>query len=520
MKKLLSFTGTIFLLFLSLMLPVSATDSHNANVILMIPDGQSIPATTLARWYKGSSLAIDEMDSGSVRTYSMFTPITDSAAAATAMATGQKTYNGFIGVLLDSNAKKPIANIIEAARLKNKSTGIVCTSEVMHATPSAFSAHYPGRNSYDNLSEQQVYQGVDVVLGGGRQYFKEKRLDGENLIDEIKELGYEYITTPEQMKQSTSTKIWGMFADADLDFDFDRDPVQQPSIAEMTEKALQILSKNKNGFFLIVEGSKVDWAAHSNDPIGIISESLAFDNAVKIALDFAKNDTNTVVLTATDHGNGGISIGESSTNGVYDQLALSQFIDILKGANCTGAKVENLMRAEPDNVHEALLQYGIFDATYDEIATLQALDTDKVQRAVGLMMSKRAHIGWNTTGHTGEDVPFYIYSPFSQLLRGNIQNTDIAKYIEKIMGLNLAEATDMLFVPVRKEFEKFGAEVTWRAEDPNNPEVVVKKNQIEIVFPINKNKAIVNGQEMRLNGVVVNNGTTTFVPKMATELIY
>ena len=296
------------------------------NVILMIPDGQSVGATTLARWYNGGkALTIDEMACGLVRTYSSDAAIADSAPSGTAMATGFKSHTGFVGVLPDVNSmpgmnplakgdeRKPVASVLEAAQLTGRATGIIATSEIMHATPADFTAHDPSRKNYDNLSEQQVYQEVDVVLGSGESYFtKEERGDGEDLVSEIKNMGYDYVTTIEEMNNSDSEKIWGMFAPVDMAYDFDRDPAKEPSLAEMTAKAISTLNKNENGFFLLVEGSKVDWAAHANDPIGVISDTLAFDNAVKVALDFAKKDGNTVVISVTDHGNGGITIGNTA----------------------------------------------------------------------------------------------------------------------------------------------------------------------------------------------------------------
>ncbi len=153
------------------------------NIIIMIPDGQSVTDTTLARWYKGGEpLAVDEMACGLVRTYSSDAPIADSAPSGTAYATGFKSHTGFVGVLPDVNTmpgmkplaeadkRKPVASILEAAQLLGKSTGLIATSEIMHATPADFSSHDPSRKNYDNLSEQEVYQDIDVVLGSGDYY--------------------------------------------------------------------------------------------------------------------------------------------------------------------------------------------------------------------------------------------------------------------------------------------------------------------------------------------------------------
>lgn len=200
-------------------------DTSIKNVIILIPDGMANDATALARWYKGSSLTLDSMASGMVRTHSADAPIADSAPAGTAFATGHKSHTGYVGVLPDEatmpgqqpiaagDAKKPVASILEASKLAGKSTGIIATSEIMHATPADFTAHYPDRKNYDALSMQQAYNGVDVVLGGGGKFLEAAgRKDGQDLVAQIKDQGYDFVTTPEGLKNSTSSKLWGSFS--------------------------------------------------------------------------------------------------------------------------------------------------------------------------------------------------------------------------------------------------------------------------------------------------------------------
>lgn len=514
---------------------VSAQTDSVKNVILLIPDGQSVGGTTLARWYNGGKpLAVDEMACGLVRTYSSDAAIADSAPSGTAMATGFKSHTGFVGVLPDVNSmpgmnplakgdeRKPIASVLEAAQLAGKATGIIATSEIMHATPADFTAHDPSRKNYDNLSEQQVYQDIDVVLGSGEKYFtKEVRGDGEDLVSEIKNLGYDYVTSIEEMNSSDSEKIWGMFAPVDMAYDFDRDPSKEPSLAEMTSKAISTLSKNENGFFLLVEGSKVDWAAHANDPIGVISDTLAFDDAVKVALDFAKKDGNTVVISVTDHGNGGITIGNTATDSNYDKLHIDEYIEPLKKATLTGEGVEKLLNDDRSNIVEVMSKYyGVDDLTEEEIKAIKDTEAGSLNYTVGPIISKRANIGWTTTGHTGEDVPLYIYAPSNcEKLSGVVENTDIAKYMSRVMGIDLATATSELFVPVRQEAEKLGATVLWDNTDSLNPTVVINIEGKEIVVPVNKNIAYVNGNKITLSGVTVFNGINTYVSQDILELI-
>ncbi|AHM66483.1 alkaline phosphatase [Paenibacillus polymyxa] len=503
-------------------------DTTIKNVIILIPDGMANDATALARWYKGSSLTLDSMASGMVRTHSADAPIADSAPAGTAFATGHKSHTGYVGVLPDEatmpgqqpiaagDAKKPVASILEASKLAGKSTGIIATSEIMHATPADFTAHYPDRKNYDALSMQQAYNGVDVVLGGGGKFLEPAgRKDGQDLIAQIKDQGYDFVTTPKGLKNSTSSKLWGSFSPEALAYDLDRDASKEPSLAEMTTKAIDVLSKNDKGFFLMVEGSKVDWAAHANDPTGIISDVLSFDDAVKVALDYAKQNQNTIVVAVTDHGNGGLTIGSSDTTSNYDKTPLASFIDPLKKAKLTGEGLEAKLNADRSNIKEVLSTYfGITDLTDEEVKTIKDAKEGSMNYAVGPIISKRANIGWTTGGHTGGDVVLYTYAPNGDRPSGVIDNTDVNKYMTRVLGLDLDTVSKQLFVPAKAAFEAKGAKFT-----ADTKVITVTKGSNKLELPVYKNIATLNGKNSTLNGVVVFNGVDYFVPQQAIDLI-
>ncbi|MDY8046436.1 alkaline phosphatase [Paenibacillus polymyxa] len=503
-------------------------DTSIKNVIILIPDGMANDATALARWYKGSSLTLDSMASGMVRTHSADAPIADSAPAGTAFATGHKSHTGYVGVLPDEatmpgqqpiaagDAKKPVASILEASKLAGKSTGIIATSEIMHATPADFTAHYPDRKNYDALSMQQAYNGVDVVLGGGGKFLEAAgRKDGQDLVAQIKDQGYDFVTTPEGLKKSTSSKLWGSFSPEALAYNLDRDASKEPSLAEMTSKAIDVLSKNDKGFFLMVEGSKVDWAAHANDPTGIISDVLSFDDAVKVAVDYAKQNQNTVVVAVTDHGNGGLTIGSSDTTSNYDKTPLASFIDPLKKAKLTGEGLEAKLNADRSNIKEVLSTYfGITDLTDEEVKTIKDAKEGSMNYAVGPIISKRANIGWTTGGHTGGDVVLYTYAPNGDRPTGVIDNTDVNKYMTRVLGLDLDTVSKQLFVPAKAAFEAKEAKFT-----ADTKVITVTKGSNKLELPVYKNIATLNGKNTKLNGVVVFNGVDYFVPQQAIDLI-
>ncbi|MCX7922429.1 MAG: alkaline phosphatase [Clostridia bacterium] len=504
------------------------------NVIFLIGDGMSIPSTTLARWYNGGEpLAMDEIATGLVRTYWAAGPITDSAPAASAMATGYKTSDKFISILPEKvtmpgvpplntgDSLRPAATVLEGAKLQGKAVGLVATSNIQNATPAAFSSHARSRSEYDSIAEQQVFNNLDVVLSAGTYFLSpETRKDKEDLIRILKNTGYDFITTPAQMAKTKSDKVWGAFDPESLAYDMDRDPSKQPSLSEMTEKAISVLSRDEDGFFLMVEGSKIDWAAHANDPIGVISDVLAFDKAIKAAVDFAKKDGNTVVIACADHGTGGISIGSPAIETTYSGTPLSTFTDPLKKAKLTGEGLEKKFNADRSNIKEVMAEYyGITDLTDDEIKQIKDAKFPGLNWTVGKMISKRANISWVSTGHVGDEVALYCYSPDSNdKLSGVIQNTDIPKYIAKLFNMNLDEISKKLFVPAVAAFEAKGAKVEVDNTNPANPVVVVTKGTTTLKLPVNKNVAYLNRALVRFNGLTVLTDKV-YVPQQVIDMI-
>ncbi len=507
------------------------------NVIMMVMDGTSAGATSLARWYKGENLAMDEIVIGGVRTHSAESAITDSAPAATALATGHKSNDKIVGLLpkvvntpgVDAvnpeDAYKPVANVLEGAKLLGKSTGIISTSEIQHATPAGFSSHAAHRSNYQDIAEQQVYQEIDVVLGGGKESLlpgttKNSRVDDEDLTKVLDTKGYDFVETRDELLKTKSNKIWGSFAPSALAYDFDRKAISnnEPSLAEMTNKAIDTLSKNEKGFFLFVEGSKVDWAAHANDTIGIISDVLAFDDAVNEALKFAKKDGNTMVIAVSDHGNSGITMGNVNTNSNYPEIPVSTYIDPLKKASMTVEGALKQLKADRSNMKEVAELYGLDNLTAAEI---EALKTSKsLQADMTKMLANRANIGFSTGGHTGEDVFLYAYGPSKPY--GLIENTDIAKSMAKFLGFDLNKTTDKLFVNARESFEKKGYKTRIDLTDEKNPVFIAEKQKIKIELPVNKNVAHVTQNKKTytktLNGVTVYNSKDFYVSEAALNL--
>lgn len=509
--------------------PKQQTKNDPTNVIMLVMDGSSDNVSTLARWYTGKPNAMDEILTGAVRTYSAESAITDSAPAATALATGHKSNSGFVGVLpskitmpgvegSEDDAFKPVANVLEGAQRNGMATGIVSTSEIQHATPAGFSAHAVSRSNYNDIAEQQVYRNMDVVLGGGAASLHDTRKDGEDLRPVLEKQKYDVVTTRDELLNTNSTKIWGAFAPNALAYDLDRQALKnnEPSIAEMTEKAISTLSKDEDGFFLMVEGSKIDWAAHANEPIAMITDYIAFDNAVKEALDFAKEDGNTLVIAVTDHANSGITIGNTFTSGGYDKMDITEYVNPLREAKMTAEGALSQLKEDRSNLEEVAALYGLTNLSTDERAALQS--SKNLAQTMPQLLSKRANIGFTTGGHTGDDVFLYSFGPNRPT--GLVENTDLAHIMAKTLNVDLAATTNALFNDATEKLAAKGFDVTIDTADVNNPKLVAKKGNTTYTLDENKNtvkkdRALPNGRVLSLtksfNSVHVYNDKAFYV---------
>ncbi len=284
--------------------PTKKTTPEINNVILMIGDGMGLPDVYAAMTVSDKPLNIERCNIiGLQQTFSSNSYITDSGAAGTALATGNKTKNGSIGV---DSLGNPVKSILEIAEANDLATGIVSTSSITDATPASFVAHEPSRNSFEAIALDLLKTDIDVFIGGGYNNFA-KRTDKLNLLDSLKLRGYEVDTTMDMVMKSASGKIAGLTAPFNNPFRLNG---RGDMLPEATAKAIEILTKNKKGFFLMVEGSEIDKIAHQNVADTLIDETLDFDKAVGVALDFAKKDGHTLVIITADHETGGVIIVE------------------------------------------------------------------------------------------------------------------------------------------------------------------------------------------------------------------
>ncbi|MCL2380214.1 MAG: alkaline phosphatase [Treponema sp.] len=494
------------------------------NIIFMVPDGMDANGVTLARWLKAFDpqtghvdlsvrLNMDELISGMIRSYwtdgYIVGGITDSAPAATAMATGRLTNNRFVGVMPDG---VPVANILQAARHLGKSTGLIATSNIQHATPAGFSAHHVERNRYDIIGEQQVYGNIDVVFSAGSQFMTPPfRRDGENLIERLVERGYQFITTRDEMMGLTEGRVWGLFAPHFLIDNINRQRLMpsQPSLAEMTGKAIELLSQNENGFFLMVEGSKIDWAAHGNEPVSLMSEIFAFDEAVGVALDFARECGYTMIIIASDHGTGGITMGDRATTSTYHSDPVSRFVAPLARATLSFEGIHFTINENRSNTASLVYTHmGIGDLTSDELEALTAATGYVAFRdTMGPIISRRANLGWTSGGHVGNDPVLYSFLPGNQRIVGLFSLTDLTRIMEMAWDVDLAELTSLLFNDALQAFEQRGATVEIDAEIPSSVFMTVTRGTDTLVIPENKDYVYFNGSRVYFSINVFSAGT-------------
>lgn len=271
------------------------------NIIFLIGDGMGVTQVFSGLTANQGHLFIENCRHiGFSKTQSADDYITDSAAGGTALSCGVKTYNGAIGVNADTVKVK---SILEEAEDKGLATGLVSTSAITHATPASFIAHQPSRGMYEEIADDFLKTDIDVFIGGGNDHFT-KRKDGRNLAEELKEKGYTVETDINEIAKVESGKLAGLTAGVHNG----RIEERGDMLRLATSTAINILDNNKKGFFLMVEGSQIDWGGHANSTVYIVEDMLDFDQTVGQALEFAAKDGETLVLVTSDHETGGMAL--------------------------------------------------------------------------------------------------------------------------------------------------------------------------------------------------------------------
>ncbi|MFD2706856.1 alkaline phosphatase [Salibacterium lacus] len=429
--------------------PSSGENSSPENVIVMIGDGLSAGPMEIARNLEGgkdTDLFMESLDDvGMMRTYSDDNAVTDSAAAGTAIATGSKTYNGGIGVDEDGDE---VESILDQYQKDGKKVGVISTNTVTDATPAAFTASVSDRSGQADIARQQYEAQYDVMLGGGGDYFSAEAQDGTDLTQEFVEDGYEYVTDEESLNEAgTPDKLLGLFNDSYMNYKTDRDNVdsEEPSLEEMTSKSLDVLSQDDEGFFLMVEGARIDHAAHAADATGVWQETMEFDRTVEQVTNWAEERGDTLVLVVSDHDTMGMSMTEPMDVESLRDIDVSPeyMAQELEMDDETGTFTE-------ESIRNVFSEYANMEISEEQVASLlERIENEEgsirpiheVGWEIGSLIAEEYKVGVvdsnvrsesSTGGHTGNAVPVFATGEGSESFNGVFDNTEIRNKIQEV----------------------------------------------------------------------------------------
>lgn len=321
------------------------------NIILFIGDGMGVAQLYAGMTVSSQPFALRNFPfSGFSITYSADNYITDSAAGGTAIACGIKTNNGMIGVTPDNSV---ISSILEIAHRNGLATGIVSTSSVTHATPASFISHNTGRGNYEDIANDFLSGNIDLFIGGGEDHFR-KRKDGRDLTIDLKNQGFDVVYTLDELKASGSVKIAGLLAKEHMAKVSEE---REGKLEEITKKAIETLSKDKDGFFLMVEGSMIDWGAHEKNIDYVTTETIDFDNAIGTAIKFAEDNKRTLIVATADHETGGLTLtkGNISDHNVTANFSTGSHTSVMVPIFSFGPGSENF-----SGIHDNTFFFGEF----------------------------------------------------------------------------------------------------------------------------------------------------------------
>ncbi|RAR09286.1 alkaline phosphatase [Stemphylium lycopersici] len=451
------------------------------NLIFMVSDGMGPTSLSLTRSFMqfqngapfSEQLVLDQHLIGQSRTRSASSLITDSAAGATAFSCAQKSYNGAISVTPDH---VPCGTVLEAAKMAGYMTGLVVTTRLTDATPACFAAHVNMRSEEDRIAEQMVGdyplgRMVDIMFGGGRCHFLPNstgdascRADDRDVVAYAKKNGFNYISDRagfDKLKGGAALEwpMLGLFADTDIPYEIDRRNQNDvyPSLHEMAEAAMKALSDatrdSRKGFFLMIEGSRIDHAGHHNDPAAQVHEVLEYDKTMTSVLDFIqKEQTQTVMVSTSDHETGGLAAARQLHSSYPDYVwypsplaNASHSAEHLAVAYTAHLATNPSTDSTADFIRASFTAgLGIYDYTDDEVAALLK-DPSTALYQYADMVSRRSQTGWSTHGHSAADVNIYSSDPqAARALQGNHENTEVGDFLRNFLGVDVNAVTEEL----------------------------------------------------------------------------
>ncbi|MGV0982153.1 MAG: alkaline phosphatase [Polynucleobacter sp.] len=469
------FNAIILAAFLLVSFGVNAqsNSSRPKNIIILFADGTTASQYEFGRYasekLRQESFAITDIMMSKGYSQLMSTEsanyfVTDSAAAASAMSTGYEVNNGAISVT--PNGERP-ETLLKFAKANKKRIGLVSTAPIYDASPAAFSVHAKNRRESELIVNQYLDLSPDILMGGGSDFFLPKserggkRSDGKNVIELFKNNGYQYISKPNELTLIQSPKLLGLFATEDIDFEIDRNPIDTPNLAQMLSAALKALSlpskssSINSGFVLFAENENTDSAGHQNDVAALMRDLWAFDDAVKVALEFQKKNPDTLVIVTGDHETGGFSptygrknlgpagpnnylnVGQSELRQIASiKMSLKEFSEKFKAKSNAGASAveldayltlllqDNFPGIELDaDLRKTILAQSQLGANYNYLPS----------NILAQAIARQTGFYWATSGHTPAPITVAAFGPGSQLFRGYEPNTQFSNKLKKLI---------------------------------------------------------------------------------------
>lgn len=432
----------------------SSTFADPKSVILMVSDGMSFgtlcAADQFRRWRDGRPsnwMRLLEEKRGCRAAMDMASadsPVTDSAAAASSWSGGTRVNNGSLNVDPEGREHPPIA---DAAREAGKAVGLVTTTQLTHATPAGMAAVVPRRSMQNEIAGQYFERRIDVLLGGGIEHFDPgRRPDQRNLLGEFESAGYATARNAQEMRAGAgkSDRLIGVFSEEHLPFEIDRmnrDDLKSsvPSLSEMTSIALDVLDRRNTGFFLLLEGGRVDHAAHANDLGGLIHDQLAFDDAVATALEFIEKRPNTLLIITTDHGNanpGFLAQGEKA------EAAAERFSGFKGSFESIWPKLT--VESTPAEIREVLgnvlglpfneSQAGLLRDALRGQYKAPFYQMNPASSLLGQLVANHTEFGWIGNDHTSDYVELWATGPGSESIGYLLRNTDLHRIMANALS--------------------------------------------------------------------------------------
>jgi alkaline phosphatase len=492
----------VLLIIVSLVWFSPAQGAEPKNVILLIGDGMGPEAVGLAVYYNRFMNGMDKRlnmerlmaagNTGYCLTYQYGTVVTDSASAATALASGVKTRDAIIGKDHEGRAMK---SIVDIARQMGKSAGVISNTRLTHATPAAFYASVIHRDMENEIAAQLIDRGdLTVALSGGAQHFipagmkvedhpdlkgidkkagwgGSRRKDSRDLIAEAKNKGYAFAANDKEflaLDAQKTDKVLGLFAASGFPSAIDRQPQHQtgvPTLSQLTEKSLEILKNNPRGFFLMVEGGQVDWVEHGNDVASVLHEMLEFDQAIGLVMAFAEKNPDTLVIVTADHDTGGLAIAYSNYNPpapiklpsgetwkTKHNFAAKGIFEKMAKQKKSFQKMWIDSKGNPAAFQKEVEENTAFTITEEQAAALLGKDARIKDRtefysegagnpsaSMGRLFGKETNTAWAVGTHTHIPVMIFASGPFAEKFRGLLDNVNVPQIIAKGWGATLPE---------------------------------------------------------------------------------